>query len=36
MLNPFQKLELIKADVFMSMPGKFRKKARIRTMLAGL
>ncbi len=28
MFNPFQKLELIKAEVFMSMPAKFRKKAR--------
>ena len=28
MLNPFQQLELIKAEVFTSMPAKFRKKGR--------
>ena len=28
MWNPFQKLELIKAEPFMSMPAKFRKKSR--------
>ena len=28
MLNPFQQLELIKAETFMSMPEKFRRKAR--------
>ena len=28
MYNPFKPLELIKAEVFMSMPAKFRKKSR--------
>ena len=28
MHNPFQPVEKIKAEVFMSMPDKFRKKAR--------
>ena len=28
MFNPFQKLELIETEVFMSMPAKFRKKQR--------
>jgi sugar lactone lactonase YvrE len=28
MLNPFQKLELIQAEVFTSMPGRFRQKGR--------
>ena len=28
MFNPFQKLELIQTEVFMSMPAKFRKKQR--------
>lgn len=28
MFNPFQPLELIKTEVFMSMPAKFRKKSR--------
>ena len=28
MFNPFQKLELIKAEVHTSMPAKFRKKSR--------
>ena len=28
MFNPFKKLELIKTEVFMSMPAKFRKKQR--------
>ena len=28
MFNPFRQLELIKAEVFTSMPGKFRKKGR--------
>jgi gluconolactonase len=28
MFNPFQPLQLIKAEVWTSMPGKFRKKAR--------
>ena len=28
MFNPFQQPELIKAEVFMSMPAKFRKKQR--------
>src|SRR5688500_8834752 len=28
MLNPFKPLELVKAEVFSSMPGKFRKKSR--------
>ncbi len=28
MLNPFKQLQLIKAEVFMSMPGKFRQKSR--------
>ncbi len=28
MLNPFKPLELIKAEVFMSMPAKFRNKSR--------
>jgi len=28
MLNPFRQPELIKAEVFMSMPAKFRKKSR--------
>lgn len=28
MLNPFKPLELVKAQVFTSMPGKFRKKGR--------
>ena len=33
MFNPFKPLELIKAEVFTSMPGKFRKKGR--TALVG-
>ena len=28
MLNPFQKLELIQAEMFTSMPGRFRQKGR--------
>lgn len=28
MYNPFKPLEMIKAEVFMSMPAKFRKKSR--------
>ena len=28
MLNPFQQPQLIKTEVFMSMPAKFRKKSR--------
>ena len=28
MLNPFKQPELIKAETFMSMPGKFRAKGR--------
>src|SRR4051795_3988176 len=28
MFNPFKPLELVKAEVFSSMPGKFRKKSR--------
>jgi len=30
MLNPFKQLELIKADVWTSMPGKFRKKGNTK------
>jgi gluconolactonase len=30
MLNPFKALELIKAEIFTSMPGKFRKKSRTK------
>ena len=30
MFNPFQKIELIKAEVFTSMPAKFRKKGRTK------
>lgn len=30
MFNPFKQLELIKAEVFTSMPAKFRKKGRTR------
>ena len=30
MLNPYQQLELIKADVFTSMPAKFRNKSRTK------
>jgi len=28
MLSPFKQLQLIKAEVFMSMPGRFRQKTR--------
>jgi len=28
MYNPFKPLELIKAEVFMSMPAKYRRKSR--------
>src|SRR5471030_3172185 len=28
MYNPFKPLELVKAEVFMSMPAKFRKRSR--------
>lgn len=30
MFNPFKQIELIKAEVFTSMPGKFRKKGRTK------
>ena len=30
MFNPFKQLELIKAEVFTSMPGKFRRKGRTK------
>ncbi len=30
MLNPFKQLELIKAETFMSMPAKFRRKTRTK------